>query len=572
MIKDLVTINKNYKTLKKLVFALCFWAGLSHAQAQTVQPYREQLLLVESKLKSGDFAQALREMDNITDKYPQAADVYYAKALVLGQTGDYDGALINAKLAYQYDPSLAYANYVLDLYRAKQNIPDAIALLKEMRAAHPQVSSISRDLISLFSKQGNMDEVTAIYQDELKKGYGSDTLEVVMGEHYIAHEKYNDAVVLLRPLAGKSTLREVYSALGYAYLQDKKTKQALAVLAQGMKITNDPILNLDLAAAYKEDHKSKLAFDALLKAFESNKVEFMDKHRIMLNLLVPDVKDFSLDQVQLLANALVLVHPRYAESHVMKGEVLWRRGKMTEARAMFMTAVGLNPKHIDAWRMLINTDLGLNEVDQAIRHGEESLTVNPGNPMLLYFTGLAYMVKENFDRSRQFLELALDHSEEENSYLRSIIYSALGDLYHQLKMESASDVAYTESIALDSTNVTAMNNLAYYLSLRKHDLDKAAALSKKSNELEPNSPTFQDTYAWVLFQQEKYQEALVWIEKAVKASAVPSAVLLEHYGDILSKVGKQKEAIKQWEKALTLGVGIDKEKVQLKIKQKNYVE
>jgi len=50
--------------------------------------------------------------------------------------------------------------------------------------------------------------------------------------------------------------------------------------------------------------------------------------------------------------------------------------------------------------------------------------------------------------------------------------------------------------------------------------------------------------------------------------------LFEHYGDILSKVGKNKEAVKQWEKALTLadGSSIDKEKLKKKISEKKYIE
>jgi len=216
----------------------------------------------------------------------------------------------------------------------------------------------------------------------------------------------------------------------------------------------------------------------------------------------------------------------------------------------------------------------LNEVDEAIRHADEAIRANPGNAMLMYFSGLAFMVKEDFEKTRIMLEMALDHSEEENTYLRSIIYSGLGDLYHQLKMDAASDVAYEEAIQLDSTNSTAMNNLAYYLSIRKKDLDKAAVYAKRANEIDASSATFQDTYAWVLFQQGAYKEAAFWMEKAIKSSSSPSALLFEHYGDILVQLGREKEAVKQWEKALSLvkGDNVDVNKIKLKIKDKRYVE
>ena len=32
--------------------------------------------------------------------------------------------------------------------------------------------------------------------------------------------------------------------------------------------------------------------------------------------------------------------------------------------------------------------------------------------------------------------------------------------------------------------------------------------------LEPNNGTYQDTYAWVLYQQQNYQEAKEWINES----------------------------------------------------------
>lgn len=544
-------------------------------KAQRVDPpYKMQLAKVEEKLKVGDFREAMGEMDRITAQYPDAAEVYYAKALLFGQTGNYEEALENAKIAYRYEANLVHANFLVELYRSKQNWSEAIPVLEEIRKKYGNISSISRDLMMVLSNDKKLDEAVEVYKEEVAKGNGSDTLDVVLADVYVMHDQLKEAEDLLAPWDGKSEIRHVYGTLGYVYLQQDRIKQAIGVLERGVKYSKDPVLYLDLADAYKADGKNKMTFESLKLAFESNKVEFGDKHRVMISLMRPGFKDFSLDQVQMLANTLVLIHPRIAESHVLKGELLWRRGNTAEARSLFLTAVGINPRHADAWRMLINTDLALNDVDEAIRHADEAIRANPGNAMLMYFSGLAFMVKEDFEKTRVMLEMALDHSEEENTYLRSIIYSSLGDLYHQLKMDAASDVAYEEAIQLDSTNSTALNNLAYYLSIRKKDLEKAATYAKRANEIDTNSPTFQDTYAWVLFQQGNYKEAGVWMEKAIKSSSSPSALLFEHYGDILIKQGREKEAIKYWEKALSMAKSenVDLDKIKVKIKEKRYVE
>src|SRR3546814_20142660 len=119
-----------------------------------------------------------------------------------------------------------------------------------------------------------------------------------------------------------------------------------------------------------------------------------------------------------------------------------------------------------------------------------------------------------------------------------------------MDMHAESDVAYEEAIALDSTNAYALNNYAYYLALRKQQLPLAAEMSRRSNELEPDYPSYQDTYAWVLFQQGDYETALQWIEKAIESSDAVSETLHEHYGDIRAKLGHLGKAFTQWRKEI----------------------
>src|SRR5699024_12548490 len=138
--------------------------------------------------------------------------------------------------------------------------------------------------------------------------------------------------------------------------------------------------------------------------------------------------------------------------------------------------------------------------------GKEALTHNPNHPVLLYFTGLSFFAQKEYDSSRSYLEKALDYSEQSPDYLRSSIYSSLGDLYHAINLDDVSDVAYEEAIELDSMNTMALNNYAYYLSLREVNLDKAERFSRTSNEIDPNNSTFQDTYAWILYKQGERSE------------------------------------------------------------------
>ncbi|MFD1769623.1 tetratricopeptide repeat protein [Sphingobacterium suaedae] len=551
-------------------------ANVGYAQQNGLEdkPYKQELAAVEGKLRTGNIAGAIEGLDQVLAKYPDAAEVYYAKALLFGQARNFEVAVPLAEKAFELEPkNMLFANYLVELHKGKGDLDAAIPIVEKVIVSYPENASLYREKIMLLHASRQSEEALVFYDQAVSRFGNSDTLDVIKAEILVDLDRKEEAKKVLEPWVTKNSgIRQVYSTLSYVYLDKQQAKQAIQVLDKGLTQTKDDLLYLDLADAYTAGKKDKLAFDALKRAFESVTVNYMDKHRVMFTLL-SGKSNFSLEQIQDLANTLVLKHPRVADSHVAKGDVLWRRGNLQEARSLFLTAVGINRNHIDAWRMLINVELASNEADQAIAHGFEALEANPNNAMLLYFTGLAYMVKDDTANARKMMETALDNSGEDNTYLQSLIYAGLGDLYHKLKMSDVSDVAYEEAIKLDSTNATAMNNYAYYLSERNEKLDLAEKLSKQSNELDPSSGTFQDTYAWVLFKQEKYKEALKWMEKAVQSSS-PSAVLFEHHGDILFKAGNIKEAVKQWEKALSVssGTGIDIEKLKSKITTKRYVE
>jgi len=536
--------------------------------------YKEQLASIESKLKSGDLANALQSIEETLEKYPNGAEVYYAKSLLYTQARNFDVALPAAEEAVKIAPeNIIYNNHLLELYKSKGDFASAVELLDEFIKKQPNNPQVYREKIMMQHAGKKSEDALKTYEETKAKFGETDTLDVLKAEILMDMDRPREAnEVLQQWRKKKSPIRQVYSSLSYILLDEKKPKEALTVLDEGLATTKDELLYLDMADANMALKKGSQAFENIKKAFQSDAVTFIDKHRVMMNL-VNNNKDFTKDQLQDLANSLVLKHPRMPDSHMFKGDILWMRGDLDQAKSLYLTTVSMNPQHVDAWRKLINVELAQNKLDEAIVDGKEALSHNPNNVLITYFVGVAYMMKKDTDNARLFLERALDQSGNENDFVKSMIYGGLGDLYHEIKMESASEVAYEEAIKLDSNNVTVMNNAAYYLSLQKKDLDKAAAYAKKANELEPNSGTFQDTYAWVLFQQGKYQEALVWIEKAIKNSE-PSGVLYDHYGDILIKLGKTKEALKQWEKAMTYSEGsaLDKEKLKQKISEKKYIE
>jgi Tfp pilus assembly protein PilF len=137
--------------------------------------------------------------------------------------------------------------------------------------------------------------------------------------------------------------------------------------------------------------------------------------------------------------------------------------------------------------------------------------------------------------------------------LLSDFYSLIGDAHHSKGQNTESFEAYDQSLKANPDNALVLNNYAYHLSLAGLQLDKASEMAAKALVLSPGNSYYLDTYAWVLYKQGKYEEALNFIEQALKIGL--STTVLEHYGDILFKLNRITEAQAAWKQALEKGEG-----------------
>ena len=145
-----------------------------------------------------------------------------------------------------------------------------------------------------------------------------------------------------------------------------------------------------------------------------------------------------------------------------------------------------------------------------------------------------------------------------------LIDGNLGDLYHDKGNDEEAFAAYDRCLAADSSNSMVLNNYAYFLSLRGERLDEALKMAEKATELDPDNKANIDTRAWVLYKLGRYAEAKKWMERCIKEGEEVAGDYLEHYRDILYKLGDKNAALEQWEKAQKAGDYSDKLEQKLK--------
>ena len=201
---------------------------------------------------------------------------------------------------------------------------------------------------------------------------------------------------------------------------------------------------------------------------------------------------------------------------------------------------------------------------------EEGTEYNPDEIGFYYFLGLSYLQKDDDDATLGAMQRGVSQIDEEsNPDIASDFYAIMGDILHKKGRDQEAFAAYDSCLLHKPDNYGCLNNYAYYLSLNRTDLQKAEQMSYRTIKAEPTNATFLDTYAWILFQQERYAEAAIYMEQTLQNDSTPSADVLEHAGDIFAKNEQMDRAVDFWQKAVDAGA---ESKVLIrKIKLRKYI-
>ena len=203
---------------------------------------------------------------------------------------------------------------------------------------------------------------------------------------------------------------------------------------------------------------------------------------------------------------------------------------------------------------------------------EEGAQHEPEQVAYYFYGGMAYFSMKDNEHAAALLKKGTEHiSMETSTDLASDLYGFLGDVYHDMGKADSAYQAYDSALVYKDDNIATLNNYAYYLSLERKNLDKAAEMSYKTVKAEPNNAIYLDTYAWVLFEQGKIEEAYTYINQAIKniSPTEENASIYEHAGDILSVKGETEKALEMWKKAQSLNS--DSKTLKKKIKHKKYI-
>jgi tetratricopeptide (TPR) repeat protein len=456
-------------------------------------------------------------------------------------------------------------------YEKSNDLSKLENVFNELIRLNPTKPDYYYDKANALAIQKRYDEALKLYDKVEELAGPSEDLLINRQKIYIRQGDVKKAISALDELiTANPTQVKYYMMQAEIYSSNNLNDKALEVLLKAKSI--DPqngIVHLALADIYRERKNTEASYDELEIAFANPNVDLDQKLRIILGYVPqfpePNARASALE----LSRLLTVAHPANSKAFAIYGDMLLQSEKAAEAKAAYKKAISLDNQAYNVWEQLVRIDLSENDLDAAIKDGETSLSFFPNQSWMNYMVGVAWQQKNDCKKAISYLKNAVSLETQDKDLLTQS-YSALGDCYHSLGDTKNSDGSYEKALAINPDNAFTLNNYAYYLSLRNEQLDKAAQMSKHSNDLQANNASFEDTYAWILFKQKKYAEAKLWIEKSLLHDKGSSPVKTEHYGDILFFLGDTDAAVQNWTKAKAQG---SKSPVlERKINEKKYFE
>lgn len=510
----------------------------------------------EKEKINGDDKRAAELFAQVLRADPKNHAAMYELASIYNEKGKVSDALFFARSAAELDPSNEWYQLLLaDTYEKNGRFGEAIDIYRTLYKKYPgRVEYLFSEADALLM-QGKLQEAIRVY-DRIEGMIGM-SREITQQKQrlYLKMGKVDEAAAELEKLiAGDPENLENYSLLVELWQVNNRPEKARETIRRMQAIDPDnPSIALALAEQYRSEGNNAASFEQLKKAFASPALASEIKIRILLSYLpLVESSPEMMSQALELSSLLSSTHPAEAAAQTIYGDFLVMDKKYNEARAQYRSGLAIDKKNLQAWQQLLGLESELRDFNAMETEAAEALGYFPEQAILYLFNGIAKTQNKKYDEAVKTL-LSGSKLVVDDDRLLIDFYSNLGDNYDKLKKFEDSDKYYGKALALDAENVYVLNNWAYYLTLRNEQLEKAAEMSKRSNDLSPGNANFLDTYAWVLYRQGKFTEALEWLEKARKAGGENSGTILEHYGDVLYKLDRINEAVEYWQRARQTG-------------------
>ena len=561
-----------------------------------------------TKSATGEGVSSLPQIQ-VTAEQQRKYDYFFLEAMRMKEKKEYDAAFGLLQHCLDINPSASSALYeVSQYYMFLRQVPQGQAALEKAVAYAPDNYWYSQGLVNLYQQQNELDKAVVLLEKMVTRFPAKQDPLFSLLDIYGRQEKYNEVISTLNRLEkrlgkneqlsmekfriylqmkdDKKAFQEIESLvqeypmdmryqviLGDVYLQNGKKEEAYEAYQKVLAVEPDNPMALFSMASYYEQTGQKELYQQQLDTLLLNKKVTPDtKINVMRQIIVENEQSSAKDSTQVIALFDRMMKQEQDDPQVpmLYAQYLLSKNMEQESVPVLEQVVDLDPTNKAARLMLVDVARKKEDYKQIIKVCEPGIEATPDALPLYYYLAIAYHQAEQTDSVLSICNRALEHiTPDTRKEVISDFYSIMGDIYHTKKQMSEAYAAYDSALVYNPSNIGALNNYAYYLSVERRDLDKAEEMSYKTVKAEPNNSTYLDTYAWILFEKGNYAEARIYIDNAMKSDGEKSDVIVEHCGDIYFMTGDVEGALKYWKQALEMGS--ESKTLKQKIEKKKYI-
>ncbi len=550
--------------------------GIHADQKDSLRSYDYFFLEAIRQQDMGNLTAAFDLLRHAHDLNPQAPEVYFQLAAFYVDMKKDALAREYFEKAASLDPdNSVYQEKLGKLYVTQKDYPNAINAFERLYESNKTRSDVLQILYQLYGSQNEykmmikcLERLETLEGTSEQIALSKMQIYEQMGEK---RKEYDE----LKALVDSHPLDLNYRVMfGNWLLQNGKKKEALQKYRDVLKEDpNNSLAKLSMMDYYNEIGDKATVKTILQELLQSSKTEQTTKLELLRQVITSSQKDNNPDSTEVMRLfSVALSGPQVnADIYMLKAAYMaLRKQPKAEINRVYEQAIEVEPDNSRARIALIQNIWDSKDYDKIISLCRPAIEYNPDEMAFYYFQGMAQFQKHDIDAALETFRKGVGQIKpDSNPDIVSDFYAIMGDILHEKGRNNEAFEAYDSCLQWKADNVAALNNYAYYLSEENKDLTKAEQMSYKTIKAEPNNSTYLDTYAWILFQQKRYEEAKIYIEQAIRNDSTLSNVVKEHAGDIYAMTGDIGKALDFWQQALK--AGNDSAMLRKKIQLKKYI-
>lgn len=486
---------------------------------------------------------------------PNAAEAYF-------MLSSYDTALKGDSAGFEDVKKAAELsprnNYYLERlaqgYIKNNDYGEAIEAYKKLTQNSPKRADLLKVLVALYGKVKDYDGmISTLGRIEELEG-NSEEVTLTKMQAYSLQGKKQEELGELQAMAARHPNDLNYKVMiGNWLLQNGKPQEAFSEYQNVLVQEPDNNMAMMSMIDYYNTAGQKQKADSIQEAMLlSQKTPLESKVSIIQQVVSADMKSGA-DSTHVLGLFKKILSQPQKTSDMAELYVAYMtfKGVPTDTiSSAIEEALTAFPDNVSLRIQLLSNEWNKRDFARVAELSQQAIDYTPDKFVFYYYLGLAYVQEDEDEKALDAFRRGIAHVESDTkAELVSDVYGFIGDLLHRQDKAEETYEAYESSLKWNSDNYEVLNNYAYYLSEEGRQLAKAEQMSYRTVQAKPDDMNCLDTYAWILFKQKKYKEALPFIDMAVKNDTTASATILEHAGDIHAKNGDIDTAVSYWQKA-----------------------